>query len=177
MRPGALVAVLGVLFAGRPTAAAQGPSDRAAEVPEKAFYFGAAGAGLVSGSPGLAVGGVIAIEWKRLVITAEVAVGETFSGWDMFTAGGQAGAVLLPTMDAPYLLAGVEQSFFADIINEKRGRNDFAFTAEGGYVLRGLSGGRQLWLGVRGIVPITSHVYSSPAPQLPLVVLTARFLL
>jgi len=178
MRPGAVPILLGVLLlAGARSAAAQGPSDEAGSVPGKSLYFGVAAEGLVSGSPGLAIGGIAAIEWERLLIVAEAAFGETFSKWDAFRLGGQAGAVLLSTANAPYLLAGVDHGIFVDVIGERRGRTDTALTGEAGYMFRRLNGGRQIWLGVRGIAPIGSHVYSSAAPQLPLVVLTARFLL
>jgi hypothetical protein len=141
------------------------------------FYLGISGAALVGGSSGLAGGGVVAVEWKRLLITAEVSAGETFSGWDAFMARGQAGVLLLGTASAPYVLAGVEQSTLVDIVNERRGRTDFAFTGEAGYLLQGMDGGRQLWIGVRGLVPITSHVYSNAVSQLPVAVLVVKYLL
>src|SRR5713101_5718089 len=152
MRPGAITGLVGVLsLAGVHSAAAQSSSDQ--------------------------VAGVMALEWKHLLITAELAVGETFSGWDMFNAGAQAGAVLLSRPDTPYFLAGIEYSRFVDFIGERDGRADLALTGEGGYVFRRPNGGRQVWLGIRGIVPIASHVYSDAAPQLPVAVLIVKFLL
>jgi len=178
MRPGAVPILLGVLLlAGARSAAAHGSSDTASSVPRKFLYFGVAGEALVSGSPGLALDGIAAIEWKRLLIVAHVAFGETFNKWEVLRVGGQAGAVLLPTANAPYLLAGVEHGTLVDFIGERSGRIDTGVTGEGGYLFRQPDGGRQVWLGLRGIVPIASHLYSSPAPQLPVVVLTAMFLL
>jgi len=178
MRPGAITGLVGVLsLAGVHSAAAQSSSDQVAAVPGKALYFGVAGEGLISRSPGLAVAGVMALEWKHLLITAELAVGETFSGWDMFYAGAQAGAVLLSRPDTPYFLAGIEYSRFVDFIGERDGRADRALTGEAGYVFRRPNGGRQVWLGIRGIVPIASHVYSDAAPQLPVAVLIVKLLL
>jgi hypothetical protein len=111
-----------------------------------------------------------------VLVTGEASLGETFSGWDMFAAGAQAGAVLLPAEDTPYLLAGVEHRIFVDFINERRGRTDSSLTGEAGYLFRRPRGVRQVWLGVRGIVPLSSHVYSNSAPAIPVALLIAKLL-
>jgi len=178
MTPGSIGGLVGALFiAAAHGAAAQGPFFDPANGPGKAFHFGITGAALVAGSPGLAVGGVVALEWKRLLISAEVTAGETFSGWDAFMARGQAGVILTDAAIAPYVLAGVEHSTMDDVINERRGRIDFALTGEAGYLFQSVDGGRQLWLGIRCLVPITSHVYSNTSPQLPVAVLVVKYLL
>jgi hypothetical protein len=177
MRPALVAGLVGALFvAGARGASAQSSSDQARGVPGRLLYGGMAGEALISDSPGLAAGLVIALEWKHLLFAAEVSLGETFSGWDMFDAGAQAGAVLLPAADTPYLLAGVEHRIFVDIVNEKRGRTDSALTGETGYLFRRPTGVRQVWLGARGILPVTSHVYSSSAPTLAIVLLIVKVL-
>ena len=178
MRPRPIAGLVTVLLiAGARNAAAQNLADDGSAIPGKILYYGVAGGGFLSGSPGLAASGILALEWKRLIVSAEVGLGETFSGWDRFRAGGQAGAFLLPGVDAPYLLAGVEQGTFVDIVHEKRGRTDFALTLEGGYAFRWWNGGRQLWFGARGLIPIVQHVYNATAPAFPAVEFMAKLLL
>src|SRR5207237_9188462 len=149
-----------LLIAGARNAAAQSLADDGAPIPGKIGYYGMAGGGFIPGSPGLAASGILALEWKRLVVSAEVGLGETFSGWDRFRAGGQAVAFLLPDADAPYFLAGAEQGTFV-----------------GGYAFRRPHGGRQLWFGARGLIPIAPHAYNAAAPQFPVVEFMAKLLL
>jgi len=166
-----------LLIAAAHSAAAKDFSGEPENGLGKTFYFGITGAAVVAGSPGVALGGVVAVEWKRLLISAEATAGETFSGWGAFMARGQAGVILADRGDAPYVLAGVEHSTLNDFINERQGRSDFALTGEAGYLLRPSNGGRQWWVGVRGLVPITSHVYSTTVPQPPVAVLVLKLLL
>ena len=178
MRRRSVAGLVTLLFlASARNAAAQSTAEDGPAALGKTIYFGVAGGGSISGAPGVAATGILAIEWRRSVLSAEVGVGETFSGWDRFSAGAQAGVFLLPDANAPYLLAGVEQGTFVDIVNEKRGRTDFALTLEGGYALRQSNGGRQLWFGARGMIPIVSHVYTAAAPQFPVVQFMAKLLL
>lgn len=177
MRPWTVFALATVLCAGGVrSAAAQSSPRRSESAPAKPFHFGVEGAGLISGSPGLAIGGVAAFEWNWLLLSADVALGETFSGWDAFLVGAHAGAALLPRADTPYLLAGFEHSIFVDFINEKRGRTDSELTGEVGYLFRRDEGVRQVWLAVRALVPVASHMYSSSAPELPVALLIVKLL-
>src|SRR5207237_8571153 len=98
-----------LLIAGARNAAAQSLADDGAPIPRKIVYYGMAGGGFISGSPGLAASGLLALEWKRLVVSAEVGLGETFSGWDRVRAGGQGVAFVLHEPDAPYSHVGAEE--------------------------------------------------------------------
>ena len=178
MRPRPIAGLVTVLLiASARTSAAQSLADDGSAIPGKIVYFGVTGGAFISGSPGLAVSGLLTLEWKRAIVSAEVGFGETFSGWDRFRAGGQAGAFLLPDPDAPYFLAGVERGTFVDIVHEKRGRDDLSLTLEVGYAVRRLDGGRQRWFGARGLIQIVPHPYNAEAPALPAVELIAKFLL
>ena len=176
MRPGLAAALVSVVsVAGARDAAAQSLPDQARPVPGKVLFVGVAAAGLISKSPGLAASVVLAIEWDHLLVTGEASLGQTFSKWDEFDAGAQVGAVLLPAEDTPYVLAGIEHRVFADVINEQRGRTDVSLTGETGYLFR-RENERQVWLGVRGIVPISSTIYSATSPHQPVAVLVVKFL-
>ena len=176
MRPGLAAALVSVVsLAGARDAAAQSFPDQSRPAPGKVLYVGVAAAGLISKSPGLAASVVLAIEWEHLLVTGEASLGETFSKWDEFDAGAQVGAVLLPAEDTPYVLAGIEHRTFADVIDEQRGRTDVSLTGEAGYLFR-RTGERQVWLGLRGILPMSSSVYSATSPHLPLAVLVLKFL-
>jgi hypothetical protein len=177
MRRGLKAALVSVVcLAGARDAAAQSFPNQARPVPGKVVYVGVAAAGLISKSPGLACSFVLALEWEHLLLTGEGSFGETFDKWDEFDAGAQAGALLFPASDTPYLLAGIEHRVFVDIVNEHRGRTDVSLTGEAGYLIRRESE-RQVWLGVRGIVPLSSSIYSASSPHLPFAVLVAKFLL
>lgn len=176
MRPGLLAALVGAAsFAGARDAAAQGFPRPVPPVAEKVLYAGVGAAGMISKSPGIAGSVVLAIEWDRLLVTGEASLGQTFSRWDEFDASAQAGAVLFPADDTPYLLAGIEHRTYADVVNEQRGRTDVSLTGEAGWLFR-REGERQLWLGLRGIFPISSTVYSATSPHLPFALLALRFL-
>lgn len=176
MRPGLAAALVSAMvLAGAGEVRAQTFPRPVRPAPGKVLYAGVAAAGLISQSPGLAGSVVVAIEWDHLLATGEASLGQTFGRWDEFDAGAQAGAVLFPAEDTPYFLAGIEHRTFADVLNEQRGRTDISLTGEAGWLFRRESE-RQLWLGVRGIFPISSTIYSTSSPHLPFAVLVAKFL-
>jgi hypothetical protein len=181
MHPSALAVFLtAILLCGARPAGAQSAHERSGSVPEKTVYVGAGGQFLISQSPGLAVTVLLSVQWRQLVISGEAGFADIFSGWEGFHAAAQAGAVLLPSPWTPYLLAGIEDRIFLDIAHDgRRGSDEVALTAEAGYAFRHLGGGRQIWLGARGIFAITSHVYHDVAtgPQLPVAALVAKFFL
>ncbi|HYV64772.1 MAG TPA: hypothetical protein VE964_00930 [Myxococcales bacterium] len=131
---------------------------------------------MISQSPGVAGSVVLTLQWSHLLAAGEASLGQTFSKWNEFDAGAQAGAVLSPFEDTPYVLAGIEHRTFADVANEQRARTDISLTAEVGWLFRRDDDRHQVWLGARGIIPISSSVYSASSPHLPYAVLVGKFL-
>lgn len=181
MNLGRMAAVAGVVALGatKPVRSAGAQeTDPLAAVPGAGLYGGVLGQGLLSHCAGGAMSFAVEIETGQPVFGGELTVGRMCNGWNPFAWALHAGAVLTPGLHAPYVLAGIQQS--AIVVGARdlaRGREDFALTGEAGYAYRRPRRSWQLWPGLRGVLPVTSHVYATDAPDLPSAVLILRLLI
>lgn len=146
-------------------------------IPGKNWYIGLGLQGLISPSPGTALPIAASFEANSVVAMGEFTVGRDADGWGMDALGIQLGAVLSDHTHAPYALAGLQwmsiDRGFDPII---RGRSDILLTGEVGYVFWRAHVNGQLWLGLRGLLPLSTTQYASPPPHLPYANVLARLL-
>jgi hypothetical protein len=147
-------------------------------------YFGLGASAVGALSPGVALSYELSIEVRRFLFNAEVLGGTRVNGSGTLLFGGSLGTTLSDANEAPYLLGGAGYIVYGNIAFDSvptRGssRDQVVLTLEVGYVLGRSRRFGQIWLGLRGLVPIAtiSTRHDGPMPDFPFALLTARFLL
>jgi hypothetical protein len=167
-----------VLCSALPVHGAAAQETGPVAVPGRLFYGGVVGQGLISHCPGGALSVAVELEPGQAVFGVEASIARLCNEWNALAWAAHAGAVLTSGIHAPYVLAGVQQSTILALAYDGRmGRDDFALTGEAGYAYRRPNGGWQLWLGLRGILPVASRVHATNAPDLPSAAMTVRLLM
>jgi hypothetical protein len=147
-------------------------------------YVGLGASAIGALSPGVALSYELSIEVRRFLFNAELLGGGRVNGYDTLFLGGSLGTTLSDANEAPYLLGGVGYIAYGNIALDSvpsRGsqRDQVVLTLEVGYVLGRSRRFGQIWLGLRGLVPVATIYtrYDGPMPDFPFALLTARFLL
>jgi hypothetical protein len=147
-------------------------------------YVGLGASAVGALSPGVALSYELSIEVRRFLFNAELLGGPRVNGDDTYLLGGSLGATLSDANEAPYLLGGVGyvvygKMAFDSVPSRGSSRDQVVLTLEAGYVLGRSRRFGQIWLGVRGLVPLKTIAtrYDGPMPDFPFALLTARFLL
>lgn len=147
-------------------------------------YVGLGGSAIGALSPGVALSYELSVEVQRLLFNAEILGGNGVHAVGTAFLGGSFGTTLSGANDAPYVLGGI--GYLArgaidlpDSPSTGPEREYVVLTLEGGYVLGRSRRFGQVWLGLRALAPIatTKKSGTGPAPDFPVALLTARFLL
>lgn len=155
-------------------------AEPAPSLPGGHVYGGLGLHGVGPTSPGLAVSLELALEIGRGLLAGEVLVGKDFrtGGNAVLLLGGSAGAVLLDSDDAPYLLVGLA-AMGRGHGEPERFLGATVPSLEGGWIFGRSRRFGQLWLGARLMVPFGHPTQSTDRPlaDLPFALLSARLLL
>jgi hypothetical protein len=160
------------------------PASAPGRNPGGHVYIGLGASAVGALSPGVALSYELSIEVRRFLFNAELLGGRRVNGSETFLLGGSLGATLSDANEAPYLLGGV--GYLTDgyiqldsVPSRGSQRDQVVLTLEVGYVLGRSRRFGQIWLGLRGLVPIATIYtrHDGPMPDFPFALLTARFLL
>ena len=176
----AMIALVAALLAS----AATGPDEVTVQLPPSAArgtVYGGAGPTLVAAkSAGIGLSYDLALEPGRALVVFDLLGATGVHNYGTALGAVSAGAVLLETDPAPYVVGGIGYLARGIIGTDSSGprREHVVLTAEVGYIFGRARRWGQMWGGIRALVPVaTTSTQGAELPDLPWALLTFRFLL